>query len=60
MPLDQEDLEMFATALGGIRRALELIATRLEEGNAHLDRIASNLDEVIDNQHVAIRIVRDD
>lgn len=74
MPLDQEDLEMFATALGGIQRAIALIATRLEEGNRrleegnrHLDRIethlylvASNLDEVIDDQRAAIRIFRDD
>jgi hypothetical protein len=47
MPLDQEDLEMFATELAGIRRALGLIA-------------ASNLDEVIVEQRAAIRIFRDD
>jgi hypothetical protein len=48
MPLDQEDLEMFATYLGRISRALELIATRLQEGNDLLAGIDHRLEEMTD------------
>lgn len=48
MPLDQTDLEMFATYLARIARALELIATHLEEGNERLAGIDHRLEEMTD------------
>lgn len=52
MPLDQEDLEMFATYLARIARALELIATRLDEGNGRLDQRLGQMTDADDAFHV--------